>query len=85
MDLTRKRGQIYFCFPKNWQTGHTCLRSRRPGVILGDHFDVTYAATGKSLTLDISPVVMVFRKNVLDDDVLTIQTIEMPEVIKPEE
>jgi hypothetical protein len=57
----------------------------RQGVILENHSDATYAATGKSLTLDISPIAMVFRKDVLDDDVLTIQTIDMPEVIKPEE
>ena len=50
------------------------------GIILEDYNDATYAATGQSATLDVSPIVIVFRNTVLDDDILTIQTIDMPEV-----
>lgn len=50
------------------------------GIIVGNYTDATYAATGKSDRIDVSPIVIVFRNTVLDDDILTIQTIDMPEV-----
>lgn len=52
----------------------------REGIILENHVDATYAATGKAPTPKVSPTAIVFRDTVLDDDVLTIQTVNMPEV-----
>jgi hypothetical protein len=47
---------------------------------VGNYVDATYAATGRSPSLEVSPTAIVFRNNVLDDDVLTIQEVDMPEV-----
>jgi hypothetical protein len=52
----------------------------REGIIVENYNDATYAATGKSPKLEVSPTVIVFRNTVLDDDILTIQTVDMPEV-----
>jgi hypothetical protein len=52
----------------------------REGIIVENYNDAAYAATGKSPKLEVSPSVIVFRNTVLDDDILTIQTVDMPEV-----
>jgi hypothetical protein len=56
----------------------------REGIIVESYNDAMYAATGKSPKLEVSPTVIVFRNTVLDDDILTIQTVDMPEVKVPE-